>query len=257
MKIILTIFAAFISVIAFANVEIYYVDNLKVSKEDFNALDTTLCRSKEIWTNGDTMTYIVHPDIYARIDTISNPGCLRLIKKSDEEIQKIKAFFEQHRIADATVKDGDTMPDFQFVQLVDTTKIIKKSDLLGKVVLLNFWATWCGPCIQELKKDYLPKLIEEFTANENFVFVPISVNHTENELIDFFESERGREFDWLRQITLWDKNGAFAHTLSNWGSIPVTVVIDRKGNIILNETGAFLELEQQDRLRDALEKALN
>lgn len=257
MKRILCTLAIFISIIAFANVEIYYVDNIKISKEDYAAIDTTLCRGKGVWTNGDTTTYIVYRDIYARIDTISRPGHLILTKKSDEEIQRINEFLEQHRISDATIKVGETMPDFQFVQFSDTVNVIRKSDLQGKVVLLNFWATWCGPCIQELKKDYLPKLIDEFLANENFVFIPISVNHNENELTEFFESERGREFEWLRKITLWDKNGSFAHTLSNWGSIPVTVVIDKQGYIVLNETGAFLEVEQQERLKEVLATALN
>lgn len=97
--------------------------------------------------------------------------------------------------SDLSVNVGESMPDFQFVLLAATANVIWKSDLQGKVIIFNFWATLCGPCVQELKQDYRPNLIKEFTSNENIVFIPISVNHNENELTEFFESERGREFD--------------------------------------------------------------
>lgn len=247
----------FISILAFANIERYYVDNIRVSKEDYLAIDSTLCRGTEIWTKEDTITYIVYPDIYVRIDTLSNPGHLVVVPRPVEEIRKIKEFFEQHRTSDATTIIGKPMPPFSFVQFADISTCIGNNDLRGKVTLLTFWATWCGPCIQELKSEHLPHIISEFKSNDEFVFLPISVNHETKELTEFFESERGREFDWLKHITLWDKNGEFAKTLSNWGSIPVTVVINKDGNVMLNETGAFLDEEQKDRLRKVIRAALD
>ncbi len=68
------------------------------------------------------------------------------------------------------VKAGDKAPDFT-VEMFDGTKT-SLAELKGKVVLLNFWATWCPPCRQELTR--VQKDIIDRFAGRNFVFLPIS-----------------------------------------------------------------------------------
>lgn len=258
MKNLLIVFLVMItSIFCYANIEKYYIGNIEISKEEYSALDTTLLRCKEIWTNGDTIRYIVEPNIYSRIDSISLPGRITIVSKSEREIAVIDSILNSNRTESAKLKVGDTIPDFTFYDyMFQEREPWSYSDLLeGNVILLNFWATWCGPCVEELKPEHLPSLLDEFKDYDNFLFLPVSVNHSNQELIDFFQSSRGKELGWIEYKTAWDKNGEFASLLSN-GGIPLTILIDKNGIIRLNEAGAFLNEEQKARLRSKIEELL-
>jgi thiol-disulfide isomerase/thioredoxin len=67
------------------------------------------------------------------------------------------------------IPPGNKAPDF-----ADTTpegKLVSLHDLAGKVVYIDVWATWCGPCRKEI--PYAKKLQKEFTGNSKIAFVNI------------------------------------------------------------------------------------
>lgn len=85
------------------------------------------------------------------------------------------------------VKVGDQAPDFR-VEMFDGTTFTLAS-LRGKVVLLNFWATWCPPCRDELTRVQA-ELIDRFVQeNGEFVFLPISRGETREEVAAFREKK--------------------------------------------------------------------
>ena len=100
-------------------------------------------------------------------------------------------------------------------------KNIKLSELSGNVVLINFWASWCGPCLQEM-----PLLNAIHQKYEPLGFTVLGVNVEENSAnARAFLAERGVDFP----ILLDSKNQV--SKLYDVVAMPTTVVVDRDGNM--------------------------
>ena len=100
-------------------------------------------------------------------------------------------------------------------------KNVKLSELSGNVVLINFWASWCGPCIQEM-----PLLNAIHQKYEPLGFTVLGVNVEEDSAkAKAFLAERGVDFP----ILLDNKNQV--SKLYDVIAMPTTVVVDRDGNM--------------------------
>jgi DsbE subfamily thiol:disulfide oxidoreductase len=118
------------------------------------------------------------------------------------------------------------------------------SDLRGKVVLVNFWATWCPPCRAEMPS--LARLSERM-AGKSFAILGVDMGDTAEEVKAFLK-EMPVPFP-----TLMDEDGA---TLKRWNVIgfPSTFLVDAKGALRYGITGA-IEWDAPEAV-EAIEKLL-
>jgi cytochrome c biogenesis protein CcmG, thiol:disulfide interchange protein DsbE len=118
---------------------------------------------------------------------------------------------------------GKPAPDFA---VSDGTSSVRLASYRGKVVLLNFWASWCAPCVEEL-----PSLLKLHHDDPNLVVLAVSIDVDPDAYSSFI---RNRHVDL---ITVRDPDKAAA-TLYHTTMWPESYVIDRNGFIRRKFVGA-------------------
>lgn len=89
-----------------------------------------------------------------------------LIKNEYNDLTFAKSIIRMFE-ENSALKIGSEIPDFKFVSLEDTTKVFTKDGLLGRKYLIDFWATWCKPCLEEI--PFIEKAHIEYDKNELFI----------------------------------------------------------------------------------------
>lgn len=126
----------------------------------------------------------------------------------------------------------NTAPDFTVLDKDGNT--VRLSDKFGKPVVINFWATWCPPCKQELP-DF-DKLCKEY--GDRVVFMMVNLTDGYRDTVDGtkrFVSGKGYTFP------VYFDTKDYAASAYNVSSIPQTTFIDAKGNIYTTRIGAMNE----------------
>lgn len=106
-------------------------------------------------------------------------------------------------------------------------KTVSLSALKGKVVFINFWATWCPPCIQEMPS--ISKLKQSFKGNDEIEFLMVDVDNKMEKSTDFMEKNK---YD----LPVYVPDGNIPPEYLG-SSIPTTVILDKSGDIIVRIEG--------------------
>lgn len=171
-----------------------------------------------------------HDDLMARVlwEGMDN-GCFKLTKKYydayvatsvfPDYVQTLQAKASQM----ASLEPGDIAPDFDFVDINGKTHTL--AELRGKVIYLDFWATWCGPCIQSMKLS--APLKEKFKDNDNVAFVYISTDQNAQKWQSHSITNNGEPNMWHMGPSSYGASVAYRIQ-----TIPRYVIIDKEGRIV-------------------------
>lgn len=138
---------------------------------------------------------------------------------------------------------GMLAPDFE-ISLIEKNDTFRLSETRGKVTVVNFWATWCSPCVKEL-----PYFDAVFKARAQEVCV-IAVH---SDMITDDPSAYLAGFDYGMPFAL-DETGDAAKALGAGYMLPHTVIIDEDGIITYNRAGSLTEAELNRLIDEAMNK---
>lgn len=156
------------------------------------------------------------------------------VKEINKQYEQLKAQKEAGDI----FATGKLAPDFTDTKL--DGKSMKLSDLRGKVVLLDFWASWCGPCRRE--NPNVVKLYEKYNK-DGFTVMSVSLDQDKEKWKSAITADKLVWENHVSDLKGWASATARMYQVSG---IPFTVLIDKEGKIIkTNLRGESLEFELQ------------
>lgn len=132
---------------------------------------------------------------------------------------------KKQRMADDKMAPGNIAPDFEEL-MVDRKTKMKLSDLRGKVVLLDFWASWCGPCRRD--NPHVVSLYEKY-KDRGFTVMSVSLDKNKDNWVAAIEKDNLSWPNHVSDLQQWSSRVGRIYGVS---SIPFTVLIDQEGKIV-------------------------
>jgi thiol-disulfide isomerase/thioredoxin len=163
-----------------------------------------------------------------------------ILKKDYADVPEVKWTLVQNN-PDAVVQIGKSVPDFE-VALLDGSGKISNVSMLGKYYMMDFWATWCGPCVREMPAIH--KAYDRFKGRKGFEILSLSMDAKQEHIAPF--REKKWKMPWLHAFI----PGVFEAELAKKfevAGIPKPVLVGPDGKVVA----------MQEELRgESLEKTL-
>jgi peroxiredoxin len=144
----------------------------------------------------------------------------------------------------ATMSHADAKqraPDWELTDL--SGKMVRLSDFKGKVVVMNFWATWCQPCSKEI--PWFIDLQRKYSGN-GLVVVGVSLDEGGPEVVKPFAVKRGISYPVVMGTD------EVAAKYGDVQAIPTTFIINREGNIAAGHEGLVDEATLESEIKPLL-----
>lgn len=123
------------------------------------------------------------------------------------------------------IKDNSNNLNFEMRDL--NGNVVSLSDLKGKVVFLNFWATWCPPCIAEMPS--IQQLHDKFKNDDEVLILTLEVDGKQEKIQKFINRKK-------LTVPVYIPNSSIPTELFE-GTLPTTIIFDKQGNIAYTTLG--------------------
>lgn len=144
-------------------------------------------------------------------------------------------------VSESSAPEQRSIPSFEKITLKGET--LTDSSLKGKVTLVNFWATWCGPCVIETPD--LVALYEEW-SDRNFEIVGVSMDEEGLEIVAEFAERFNISYPLIHDP------GELADEFGGVYALPTTYVVDAEGTIQHRFIGVFPVAEMREELESMM-----
>jgi peroxiredoxin len=150
------------------------------------------------------------------------------LKKAEQAYGEMQAAIEKTRDDEKLnwVAKRSNLPAPDFKLTLADKSVVELKELKGKVVVLNFWSSWCGPCVAEM--PHFQKAVDRYAKTSEVIFLAVSLDDNRQAARSFIERHS------YRLSVAYDNGAAVSY---NATSIPATVIIDRKGMIQFRDSG--------------------
>lgn len=177
------------------------------------------------------------PEYYLHLLAYYNSTFPEKFRQSGEGKQ-ILADLKQH-ISPVLLKENMTMPDVYFKDNHGDSILYKNQK--ENFVLLDFWASWCGPCVQQIPDI---KALREQFSTDSLKIVSISIDRDSTSYIN---SIKQHKMNWIHSLD----RGAVLSSSLGISSVPTVLLVDQKGKIFYYKNGGKLDV---DRIRSIVRK---
>lgn len=201
-------------------------DEAKKAEIDYNALvENNKVFTKNFVKEHNTSAVAAYITLLQLSSQIESAELDSIVNKFPQEISQSEHVIKLKEIADEMRKTavGVMAPDFTMNDPQGNP--IQLSSLRGKVVMIDFWAAWCGPCRRE--NPNVVKLYQQY-HDKGFEILGVSLDQKKE---DWVEAIQDDQLTWLHvsDLQYWQNSAARLYSVS---SIPQTFLLDQEGKII-------------------------